>query len=140
MSVRYKVIAFAVLHEVTVIVPLPLLYYGLKSTNSIQYIRQHIPEEYLDKGRAFSQKLGSKLFGTTDNDDDAINASDTSDINLSKDNDSNDIASNFIYLGTSYAIVKALLPVRLAICGLLTPSTARLMESSISRLRSWKFK
>ncbi|CAI2164113.1 5463_t:CDS:2 [Funneliformis geosporum] len=90
--------SFAILHELTAIIPIPLVYIFLSATG----IQIPFPQQILDEGNKFINKAviyygyppfknGSKI---------ALNAA------------------------TSYAVVKAIMPLRIAACVWMTPWTA----------------
>eukprot|EP00842_Homolaphlyctis_polyrhiza_P005545 jgi/Hompol1/5992/HPOL_000157-RA len=99
--------AFAVLHEATAIVPLPLIYYLLVAVDA----RIPFPEDVLKEANRRVTKL-MKAVGF-----------DSATLN--------DDSQAMIYMATSYAVVKALMPVRVALSLLMTPWLARHLALSI---------
>ncbi|KAI8930302.1 hypothetical protein BC831DRAFT_382556, partial [Entophlyctis helioformis] len=87
-------VAFAILHEATAVLPLPIIYYLLAVTD----IKIPFPETVLAEGNRRISSAKPLL-------------SDDSQVML--------------HMATSYAIVKALMPVRVGLCFLLTPWAAR---------------
>ncbi|TPX34844.1 hypothetical protein SmJEL517_g02616 [Synchytrium microbalum] len=101
------VIAFAILHEVTALLPLPLVYYTLSYTDI------HIPiPDYLivEANKRASYLL--KMFGMGAVKDDS---------------------KALLDMATSYALVKAAMPLRLGASFLLTPWFARTLIAPITK-------
>ncbi|CAG8807338.1 17578_t:CDS:2, partial [Gigaspora rosea] len=92
------IISFAVLHELTAIVPIPIIYIFLSATG----IEIPFPQQVLDEGNKFINRVfvyyGYSPFENG--------------------------SRKLLNLATSYAIVKALMPVRIAACVMMTPWTA----------------
>ncbi|CAG8729418.1 21308_t:CDS:2 [Cetraspora pellucida] len=92
------IISFAILHELTAIAPIPIIYIFLSATG----IEIPFPQQALDEGNKFINRIvvyyGYSPFENG--------------------------SRKLLNLATSYAIVKALMPVRLAACALMTPWTA----------------
>jgi hypothetical protein len=101
MTLRYKIAAFAVLHELTAIVPLPMIYYSLKWTDSVGMVRRNIPEEYMQKGRKFAAYFGASSDSAEMTGGTELHAS-----NANEAYDGAEVASTVFYLAASYAIVK----------------------------------
>ncbi|CAG8439955.1 11925_t:CDS:2 [Ambispora leptoticha] len=92
------IISFAILHEITAIIPIPLVYLFLDRTG----LSIPLPEKVIQDGNQFINKVANYYGwqGFENGTRMAINAA------------------------TSYAVVKVLLPVRIAACVWLTPWTA----------------
>ncbi|CAG8489189.1 8724_t:CDS:2 [Scutellospora calospora] len=92
------IISFAVLHELTAIVPIPIIYVFLSKTN----IEIPFPQQALDEGNKFINRIviyyGYSPFENG--------------------------SRKLLNFATSYAIVKALMPVRIAACVAMTPWVA----------------
>jgi hypothetical protein len=93
--------SFLILHEVTAIVPIPIIYKLLQ----VYPIDYPISQEYLEEGNRRMNKM-LKI------------------VNMEVDNSS----KQFLDLVTSYVIVKALMPARIALSLALTPAGARLIQ------------
>ncbi|RKP06503.1 hypothetical protein THASP1DRAFT_2732, partial [Thamnocephalis sphaerospora] len=96
--------SFAILHELTAILPFPVIYYTLHATG----FEFPIPENMREEGENFARRL-VKRYGWRDVEGGLVDA--TSRI--------------FVNLAVTYAIVKALLPVRIAASVAMTPWFAR---------------
>ncbi|CAG8477501.1 1025_t:CDS:2 [Ambispora gerdemannii] len=96
------IISFAILHEITAILPIPLVYLFLDRTG----LSIPLPEKIIQDGNQFINKVANYYGwqGFENGTRMAINGA------------------------TSYAVVKVLLPVRIAACVWLTPWTADKME------------
>ncbi|KAI8350414.1 hypothetical protein B0O80DRAFT_389179 [Mortierella sp. GBAus27b] len=99
-------ISFGILHEITAVVPLPIVYFALVETG----VKIPFPEQAMEEGNRFVQRV-AKYYGW----------------NL----EGADGARVMLNMATSYAVVKALLPVRLALCVWMTPWTATRVVSPI---------
>ncbi|KAG0030174.1 hypothetical protein BGZ81_002989 [Podila clonocystis] len=99
-------ISFGILHEITAIVPLPIIYFGLVETG----IKIPFPEQAIEEGNRFVGKV-AKYYGW----------------NM----EGADGARMMLNMATSYAVVKALMPLRLALCVWMTPWTATRIVSPI---------
>ncbi|CAO3611975.1 unnamed protein product [Cunninghamella blakesleeana] len=86
---------FAILHEVTAIIPFPIVYYGLSLSN----IHVPVPEEAVREGNRIVNKVRVR-YGYEP---------------LESDN------RTMVYLATTYGIVKILLPLRIGASIALTP-------------------
>ncbi|KAG0241677.1 hypothetical protein BGW41_005552 [Actinomortierella wolfii] len=106
-------ISFAILHEITAIVPLPLVYFGLTYTET----KIPFPEQALEEGNKFVGRV-AKYYGWN------IDPSTT------------DGARMMLNMASSYALVKALMPVRIALCLWMTPWTATRIVSPVMNV--WK--
>ncbi|KAI9146592.1 hypothetical protein BKA69DRAFT_1014053, partial [Paraphysoderma sedebokerense] len=93
--------AFAILHEITAIVPLPLIYFFLDATN----ISVPIPESAIAEGNKYINRV----------------------LTYFKFEPLEEGSKALLNATTSYAIVKALMPVRIALCVFLTPWWARVV-------------
>ncbi|RIA92455.1 hypothetical protein C1645_691691 [Glomus cerebriforme] len=102
------IVSFAILHELTAIVPIPLVYVFLSTTD----IQIPFPQQVLDEGNKFINKVvtyygyppfenGSRV---------ALNAA------------------------TSYAVIKAIMPLRIAACIWMTPWTAERIIGPIMKI------
>ncbi|CAG8572166.1 5820_t:CDS:2, partial [Dentiscutata heterogama] len=100
------VISFAVLHELTAIVPIPIIYIFLSATG----IEIPFPQQVLDEGNKFINKV-AVYYGYSPFEDGS---------------------RKLLNLATSYAIVKALMPVRIAACVMMTPWTAEKVVGPIT--------
>ncbi|KAF9320957.1 hypothetical protein BG003_004240 [Podila horticola] len=99
-------ISFGILHEITAIVPLPIIYFGLVETG----IKIPFPEQAIEEGNNFVGKV-AKYYGW----------------NM----EGADGARVMLNMATSYAVVKALMPLRLALCVWMTPWTATRIISPV---------
>ncbi|KAI9264287.1 hypothetical protein BDA99DRAFT_508917 [Phascolomyces articulosus] len=104
--------SFALLHEITAIIPLPIVYYTLDYSD----IRVPVPEQAVAEGNRIMSKVRTRYgYEPLDSDSQVM-----------------------VNLATSYAVVKAMLPLRIAASVALTPFMAeRLigpMGSFITRL------
>ncbi|KAI7869503.1 hypothetical protein BDF14DRAFT_1782041 [Spinellus fusiger] len=93
------IVTFSVLHELTVLVPFPFVYYALKAYN----VQIPLPKEALEGGNTAVNKI-RKYYGYEP---------------LALDNHA------MVHLATSYAILKLLMPVRLMVSFAMTPFVAR---------------
>ncbi|CAG8511580.1 21999_t:CDS:2 [Gigaspora margarita] len=102
------IISFAALHELTAIVPIPIIYIFLSTTG----IEIPFPQQVLDEGNKFINRVvvyyGYSPFENG--------------------------SRKLLNLATSYAIVKALMPVRIAACVMMTPWTAEKVVGPITSL------
>ncbi|KAF9178196.1 hypothetical protein BGZ51_008031 [Haplosporangium sp. Z 767] len=102
-------ISFGILHEVTAVVPLPIIYFALVETG----VKIPFPESAMEEGGRFVTRVAKyynwSLEGT-------------------------DGARVMLNMATSYALVKALLPLRLALCVWMTPWTATRIVSPIMNI------
>ncbi|KAF9916091.1 hypothetical protein BX616_004660 [Lobosporangium transversale] len=99
-------IAFGLLHEVTAVVPLPIVYFALaQSGMTIPF-----PEQAMEEGNKFVTRV-AKYYGW----------------NLEGDTG----ARTMLNMATSYALVKAVMPLRLALCAWMTPWTATRVISPV---------
>ncbi|KAI8909003.1 hypothetical protein EDD86DRAFT_206658 [Gorgonomyces haynaldii] len=95
-------VAFGILHEITAIVPLPLVYYYLSAND----VKIPFPEQILEEGNKRVGKMMQYLgFETLD-----------------------PKSQTMLHLATSYAVVKAAMPLRVGLSLLLTPGFARLLQ------------
>ncbi|OMJ21612.1 hypothetical protein AYI70_g3373 [Smittium culicis] len=101
--------SFIILHELTAIVPLFALFY-LMQTFDFDF---HIPQEILDSGDRYISKI-LEYFGL--------------------ENSITKGSKSFVYMLTSYAIIKSMLPLRIALCFALTPFFSRLAVEPITLL------
>ncbi|KAF9116952.1 hypothetical protein BGX27_008100 [Mortierella sp. AM989] len=99
-------ISFGILHEITAVVPLPIIYFALVETG----VEIPFPEQAMEEGNRFVARV-AKYYGW----------------NL----EGADGARAMLNMATSYAVVKALIPVRLAICVWMTPWTATRIVSPV---------
>ncbi|KAJ3204260.1 hypothetical protein HDU82_005949, partial [Entophlyctis luteolus] len=97
--------AFLVLHELTAVLPLPILYYSLRATE----LQVPVPQTVMEKAEIAMDKV-IRRYGWSDgpavNDDGGVVVAKT---------------RMLVDLATAYAIVKLLMPVRLGVSALLTP-------------------
>ncbi|KAL2916390.1 hypothetical protein HK105_204146 [Polyrhizophydium stewartii] len=106
--------AFAILHELTAIIPLPLVYYALAATD----MRVPFPEDLLAEGNRRMARL-MQLVG--------IQA------------EVRDDSQVMLHMATSYAVVKMLMPVRVALSFMLTPWLAAPLHRIASAVpRFWR--
>ncbi|OMJ26641.1 hypothetical protein AYI69_g3953 [Smittium culicis] len=101
--------SFIILHELTAIVPLFALFY-LMQTFDFNF---HIPQEILDSGDRYISKI-LEYFGL--------------------ENSITKGSKSFVYMLTSYAIIKSMLPLRIALCFALTPLFSRFAVEPITLL------
>ncbi|KAF8949105.1 hypothetical protein BGZ47_010608 [Haplosporangium gracile] len=107
-------ISFGVLHEITAIVPLPIVYFALVETG----VKIPFPEQAIEEGNRFVGRV-AKYYGW----------------NL----EGADGARTMLNMATSYAFVKALMPLRLALCVWMTPWTAtRIVSPAMNFWRRFK--
>ncbi|PVU88788.1 hypothetical protein BB559_005394 [Furculomyces boomerangus] len=100
--------AFAILHEVTAIAPIFLIYYVLQEMD----LEIPLSENVLKGGNRYINKL-REVFGFEKLDEDS---------------------KVMVHLVASYGIVKAAMPLRIACCFALTPFVSRRFVEPISRL------
>ncbi|CAF0859048.1 unnamed protein product [Adineta steineri] len=108
--------AFAILHEVTAILPFPLIYFPLKWLNIGQYLP--IPIEYIQEGNKKINRVRTRY---------GFEPLDESSMVL-------------VNLSMTYAIVKILLPLRIGLSLMLTPWLASIITRSLSGLKRFKTK
>ncbi|TPX51725.1 hypothetical protein SeLEV6574_g00165 [Synchytrium endobioticum] len=101
------VVAFAILHEVTAVLPLPIIYYALQHSD----IHIPIPDYLVVEANKKATKL-MKLFG--------LGA-------LEQD------SRALLDMATSYAVVKVALPARIGLSFFLTPWFARRIITPITK-------
>ncbi|KAK3845463.1 MAG: hypothetical protein J3R72DRAFT_435845 [Linnemannia gamsii] len=107
-------ISFGILHEITAIVPLPIVYFALIETG----VKIPFPEQAIEEGNRFVGRV-AKYYGW--------------------DMESADGARTMLNMATSYAVVKALMPLRLALCVWMTPWTAtRIISPAMNFWRRFK--
>ncbi|OLY77945.1 hypothetical protein AYI68_g8018 [Smittium mucronatum] len=94
-------VSFIVLHELTAILPVVLLFYFMEAFD----FDFNIPKDILDTGDRYISKM-LEFFGL----ENAVTRG----------------SKHFVYLLTSYSIIKSLLPFRIALCFALTPAFSRL--------------
>ncbi|GJJ74808.1 hypothetical protein EMPS_07166 [Entomortierella parvispora] len=104
-------ISFGILHEITAIVPLPIVYFALTETG----VKIPFPDQAMEEGNKFVARV-AKYYGW----------------NM----EGADGARMMLNMATSYAVVKTLIPLRLALCAWMTPWTATRIVSPI--LNFWK--
>ncbi|KAI3644439.1 hypothetical protein MP228_010603 [Amoeboaphelidium protococcarum] len=114
--------SFVILHELSAVIPLPVIYYGLWANGfgdglSDQQVIEtlHIRQEYLDKARRVYHKYASS---TTED---------------SGNTTQKDVSPVIVRMAASYAVVKLLMPARLALSAVLTPQFTRSVVAPISR-------
>ena len=88
-------VSFAILHEITAIVPIPILYFALSTAEFVP----SIDPEYVEYGT----RLASKYFK----------------------HETGEIDMRIIYLASAYGITKLMMPWRLAASVMMTPWFAR---------------
>ncbi|KAF9364816.1 hypothetical protein BGX34_000281 [Mortierella sp. NVP85] len=107
-------ISFGILHEITAVVPLPIVYFALVETG----VKIPFPEQAMEEGNRFVERV-AKYYGW----------------NL----EGADGARMMLNMATSYAVVKALMPLRLALCVWMTPWTAtRIISPMMNFWRRFK--
>ncbi|KAF9899280.1 hypothetical protein EC991_009213, partial [Linnemannia zychae] len=99
-------ISFGILHEITAVVPLPIVYFALVETG----VKIPFPEQAIEEGNRFVSRV-VKYYGW--------------------DMEGTDGARTMLNMATSYAVVKALMPLRLALCVWMTPWTATRIVSPV---------
>ncbi|KAJ3332905.1 hypothetical protein HDU76_012642 [Blyttiomyces sp. JEL0837] len=108
--------SFLILHELTAIIPLPIIYYGLSTTG----LQIPIPQQLVEDSARRIQKV-MKRYGFDD-------GSATSSESGSEGWDAAKIEKHarvVLDIATSYALVKMMMPARLAVSAALTPWFAR---------------
>ncbi|KAI8149918.1 hypothetical protein BJV82DRAFT_662019 [Fennellomyces sp. T-0311] len=100
--------SFAILHEITAIIPLPIVYYSLDYSD----IRIPVPEQAVAEGNRIMSKVRTR-YGYEPLDPDS---------------------RVMVNLATSYAVVKAMLPLRIAASVALTPLMAERFIGPIGSL------
>ncbi|KAI8821648.1 uncharacterized protein EV422DRAFT_489697, partial [Fimicolochytrium jonesii] len=93
-------VSFALLHELTAVIPLPLIYFLLSTTE----LPIPFPDDILADGNRRMGKM-LKYFGVGEG--------------IRED------SKAMLYMATSYAVVKAAMPLRIGLCFVLTPWFAR---------------
>ncbi|KAK3808936.1 MAG: hypothetical protein JOS17DRAFT_765575 [Linnemannia elongata] len=107
-------ISFGILHEITAVVPLPIIYFALVETG----IKIPFPEQAIEEGNRFVGRV-ARYYGW--------------------DLEGADGARTMLNMATSYAVVKALMPLRLALCVWMTPWTAtRIVSPAMTFWRRFK--
>ncbi|KAF9138269.1 hypothetical protein BG015_002445 [Linnemannia schmuckeri] len=107
-------ISFGILHEITAIVPLPIVYFALVETG----VKIPFPDQAIEEGNRFVGRV-AKYYGW--------------------DLEGADGARTMLNMATSYAVVKALMPLRLALCVWMTPWTAtRIVSPTMNFWRRFK--
>ncbi|KAG0208837.1 hypothetical protein BGX28_000312 [Mortierella sp. GBA30] len=104
-------LSFGILHEITAVVPLPIVYFALAETG----FKIPFPDQAMEEGNRFVGRV-AKYYGW--------------------DLEGAEGARVMLNMATSYAVVKALLPVRLALCVWMTPWTATRIVSPV--INFWK--
>ncbi|KAI8594654.1 hypothetical protein EDD21DRAFT_393188 [Dissophora ornata] len=99
-------IAFGILHEITAVAPLPVVYFALMETG----VKIPFPEQAMEEGNKFVARV-AKYYGW----------------NL----EGAEGARVMLNMASSYALVKALMPLRLALCVWMTPWTATRIISPV---------
>ncbi|KAH6562785.1 hypothetical protein BASA50_009797 [Batrachochytrium salamandrivorans] len=116
--------AFAVLHEATALLPLPLIYWVLSATD----IRIPFPQEVLAEGnRRMARMMQLMSLSPPLQEDDSTLPQER--VSVFQDD-----SQFMLHVATAYAIVKVMMPVRIAGCLMLTPWTARAMQRVGRRL------
>ncbi|KAI8620864.1 hypothetical protein BC830DRAFT_1097004 [Chytriomyces sp. MP71] len=112
------VTSFVILHELTAVVPLPIIYYTLQTTG----LQVPVPQDVLEESEKRMEKL-FKRYGWIDADTSAslTTASDGGDATAIQPKK----MRMLVDMATSYAVVKVLMPARLAASLALTPWFAR---------------
>ncbi|CAF0859323.1 unnamed protein product [Adineta ricciae] len=108
--------AFAILHEVTAILPFPLIYFPLKWLRIGEYLP--IPIEYIQEGNKKINRVRTRY---------GFEPLDESSMVL-------------VNLSMTYAIVKLLLPLRIGLSLMLTPWLASVITRSLSVVQRVKTK
>lgn len=99
------IVAFVLLHEVTAIVPLPFIYAAIGRNPSIQlYLESKLPQDVID---CYKENATVSYFSRMN-------------VDLTK-------------LALTYAVIKAVMPVRIAACVLLTPAVGRFVIAPMSK-------
>jgi hypothetical protein len=152
-------VSFAILHEITAIVPLPIFFYTLEWTNASAL--SIVPESYLETGQEFVHRLIRRYpqwFQSMASDETNTQRSTVDHLNRDLSNSTVDdqqttsdvkslstdlqnslvIARKILHLATSYALVKLMLPLRLAASAAMTPCIARNAVQPIGRWISWR--
>ncbi|RKP26429.1 hypothetical protein SYNPS1DRAFT_7434, partial [Syncephalis pseudoplumigaleata] len=112
--------SFAILHELTAIAPIPIIYYALDKAD----IELPLPETALHDGEQFARRLVARYgWGTSTDNADATATSDSSVVGAT--------SRVFVNLAIAYGVVKVLLPVRVAACVALTPWFARTIVTPV---------
>ncbi|KAI9219753.1 hypothetical protein BC828DRAFT_406405 [Blastocladiella britannica] len=106
-----KPATFLILHEVTAIAPIGVFYYGIQWTG----IAIPFPESLLEESNAKIQRV-IKYYGWDIQPDSRV----------------------FVNLVASYAIVKMLMPVRIAASVAMTPAFARVIDRVSAPIQFWK--
>ncbi|KAG0812913.1 hypothetical protein G6F33_003276 [Rhizopus arrhizus] len=105
--------SFAILHELTAVAPFPVIYYALEASS----VKIPFSDSFVEEGNKFVNKVRIH-YGYEP---------------LEADN------QTMIHLVTTYCIVKALLPVRLAASAAMTPTFAeKLISPSVQWIRRLK--
>lgn len=135
-------VAFLVMHEVTAVLPIPMIYYALSASAWQPQIND---ARLLEEGTRFAERFAKRYFKKDDTkdadkdggekmlaqsndpqarteDDDAI-VRDVTTVSIS--------STQLIHLATAYTITKILMPVRIAASVAMTPWLARTMVRPI---------
>ncbi|KAJ1927392.1 hypothetical protein IWQ60_002979 [Tieghemiomyces parasiticus] len=126
------IVSFAVLHEVTAIVPLLGLFWLLSWTDWGIDIDPERYREYLAKAEkiALSMGIGRPNPETVAPRDEVAAKAEETAAEVGWRPDSNTI----VHLATAYGIIKLLAPARIAMCVFLTPTTAKYLVQPVIRL------
>ncbi|CAF1077114.1 unnamed protein product [Rotaria sordida] len=108
--------AFAILHEITAILPFPFIYFPLKWSRLGEYIP--IPTEYIQEGNRKINRIRTRY---------GLKPLDESSLVL-------------INLSITYAIVKLILPLRIGLSFILTPWLASIITRSFTFFQRFKTK
>jgi hypothetical protein len=129
--------SLAILHELTAILPFPIIYYALDVTG----FKLPLPEKAREEGEAFALRL-IKRYGwgsstpETDTNNEQTTASDTMLLRGAEGGLVDATSQVFINLAITYAIVKALMPVRIALSVAMTPWFARtVVDPALAMIR-----
>ncbi|KAI8830194.1 hypothetical protein BJ741DRAFT_620723 [Chytriomyces cf. hyalinus JEL632] len=111
--------SFVVLHELTALLPLPIVYYALQTTG----LRVPVSQDMLDEGTRRIDRIMAK-YNLGGDGSEGGSSSDGREVGLG-DSTPRIHSETIIDMATAYAVVKLLMPVRIAVSLALTPWFAR---------------
>jgi hypothetical protein len=114
-------VSFLVLHELTAVVPLPILFFTFQSLD-VALPLHLLPDGLLEQSTAAMSKLLTSLGVSSDT---AVDSGKTS--------------STLLHLAGAYALVKVAMPLRIGLCLYWTPWAARWVIEPMAKIRQkWK--
>ncbi|TPX73711.1 hypothetical protein CcCBS67573_g05024 [Chytriomyces confervae] len=111
--------SFVVLHELTALLPLPIVYYTLQTTG----LRVPVSQDMLDEGTRRIDRIIAR-YNLGGDGSEGGSPSEGRDVGLG-DSATRIRSETIVDMATAYAVVKLLMPVRIAVSLALTPWFAR---------------